>query len=55
MDSLGATNGAVDIVPGLTRSVHKGALQMVCFKALSVEILAVLALQGAKEWMLQTR
>ena len=47
MDSLGATNGAVDIVPGLTRTVGR-----VRIEALLVLIPNVLALKGAEQWVL---
>jgi len=48
MDSLGATNGAVDIVPGLTRTVGR-----VRIEALFVLVPAMQALKGAEEWVLK--
>ena len=48
MDCLGATNGAVDIVPGLTRSVGR-----VRIEALFVLVPAMQALKGAEEWVLK--
>ena len=48
MDSLGAADGAVNIVPGLTRTVGR-----VCLEALFVLVPTVQALKGAEERVLK--